>query len=170
MSIILLGPRGCGKSTVGKRLADKLWISFVSSDDLVTQAARKSIREIFEQDGEDRFRELEVQAVRDVCARADHVIELGGGAVEREENRRAILESAHRRIYLRCAPQELLRRIQSDPATSRDRPPLTTLSAKDEVTTVLMRREPIYQSLMTAELEVTSLSIDDAVVHLTRMM
>src|SRR5215210_423044 len=118
MSVVLLGYRGCGKTTLGKKLADRMWIKFVDTDDLVVAAAGKTIREIFETDGEEWFRELEVEAVREACSREDHIIALGGGAVLRAENRTLLKSLSISRIYLRCDPPELLQRIEADPATA----------------------------------------------------
>jgi shikimate kinase len=171
MSAILVGYRGCGKTTIGRKLADRLWQQFVDTDELVARAAGKSIREIFEQDGEQRFRDLEAQAVRQACALQDHVIALGGGAVLREENRRTIKESNLKCVYLRCDPQVLLQRIQSDPQTAATRPPLTHLAGGiDEIRSLLAEREPLYREVMTAELDVTSLSVDEALVYVTRLL
>src|SRR6266480_1573090 len=101
MSTVLIGYRGCGKSTIGQKLADHLWQKFVDTDRMVIQKAGKSIKEIFEQDGVPRFRELETEAVRDVANLQEHVIALGGGAPLVEENRRVIKEAGHRVIYLK---------------------------------------------------------------------
>src|SRR5687767_14192362 len=117
MSIALIGYRGSGKTTIGRKLADRLWQPFVDTDELVIRKAGKSIREIFEQDGEPAFRDLESQAVHDVSLLSEHVISLGGGALLREQNRKTLKDAGHKLIYLRCDPDELLRRILSDPAT-----------------------------------------------------
>src|SRR4051812_33991082 len=107
MSVVLLGYRGCGKTTIGRKLADRMWIKFVDTDDLIVAAAGKSIREIFETDGEEKFRELETEAVKVACAKPDHVIALGGGAVLRDENRALLKSLPIARIYLRCEASEL---------------------------------------------------------------
>jgi shikimate kinase len=170
MSTILIGYRGCGKTTIGRRLADRLWQKFIDTDDLVVKSPGKSIREIFEADGEERFRDLEVEAVKQACSMADHVIALGGGAVLREESRNLLLASPHKRLYLRCEPQELLRRIEADPASAANRPDLTGLGGGiDEIQQVLSEREPLYRQVMTAELDVTHLSPEEAVVRLVRL-
>src|SRR5690348_15349689 len=100
MSIGLIGYRGSGKTTLGTRLADRLWPKFVDTDQLVTESAGKSIKEIFEQDGEERFRDLETEAVLKVCERPEVVIGFGGGALDREENRQAIAKASLKLIYL----------------------------------------------------------------------
>jgi len=99
------------------------------------------------------------------------VISLGGGAVVREENRRALKEGGHKIVYLKCDPEVLLQRIQSDAATSMSRPNLTNLfGGIEEIEKVLAEREPIYRELMTAELDVTNLSVEDAVVYIVRLL
>jgi shikimate kinase len=171
MSIALIGYRGSGKSTTGKRLADRLWQPFVDTDELVVKKAGKDIRTIFAEQGEGAFRDLEAKVVAEVCKLGEHVIALGGGAVLREENRRAIREAKLKVIYLRCEPQELLKRIESDPQSRAARPNLTELGGGiDEIRKVLAEREPIYRSVMTAELDVTNLSPQDAVVYITRLL
>ena len=172
MSVILLGYRGSGKTTVGRKLADRFWQKFVDTDDLVVAAAGgKSIREIFEQQGEDHFRELEIRAVREACGRADHVIALGGGAVLREENRSLLKSLELSRIYMKCDPAVLVQRIQADANTATNRPPLTNLGGGiEEVNKLLSIREPLYREVMTRELDVTNLSVDEAVVYLAKLV
>src|SRR3954468_8661514 len=104
MSIVLIGYRGSGKTTTGQKLADRLWQDLVDTDKLIVKKAGKSIKEIFEQEGEGRFRDLESEVVREVVKLQDVVISMGGGAVLREENRQAIKDSGHKVIYLKCEP------------------------------------------------------------------
>jgi shikimate kinase len=164
MGIVLLGYRGSGKTTIGRRLAGRLNVSFVDTDDLIVTAAGRTIREIFEQHGEARFRALEATAVREICGSADKVIALGGGAVLREDNRRLLIASAHHRVYLRSEPEELVQRILADPQTAANRPSLTGLGGGiEEVRMLLAAREPLYREVMTVELDVTGLSVERAV-------
>jgi shikimate kinase len=170
MSIVLIGYRGSGKSTIGKRLADRLWQPFVDVDDLIVKKAGKSIKEIFEQDGEPAFRELEAEAVHEICKLSEHVIGLGGGTLSREANRQAIRDAGHRVIYLKCEPAELHRRIEADPQTAITRPNLTALGGGiEEVKKMLAEREPLYRQVMHAELDVTHLTPEDAVVYIVRL-
>ncbi len=172
MSIVLIGYRGSGKSTIGKRLADQLWQPFVDSDELVVRkAGGRTIKEIFEAGGEQAFRELESEAVREVALLQEHVIALGGGALIREENRRQIKDAGHKVIYLRCDPEILLQHIQADLDTAKTRPALTSLGGGvDEIRKLLIDREPIYRQAMTAELDVTNLTPEDAVVYIVRLL
>jgi shikimate kinase len=171
MSVILIGYRGSGKTTIGKKLADRLWLKFVDTDAMIIAAAGKTIREIFESAGEEKFRDLETQAVGDACGLADHVIALGGGAVLREENREIIKNSKLKRIYLRCDPQILFQRISSDPQTSANRPSLTHLGGNvEEIRKLLAVREPLYRQVMSSELDVSNLTPAEAVVHIARLL
>src|SRR3954463_14635268 len=103
MSVVLVGYRGSGKTSAGKKLANALWQPFIDTDEMVLAAAGgKTIREIFEQDGETKFRELEAAAVTEACAKSECVIAAGGGAVVSPEGRSVIKNSGHKVIYLRC--------------------------------------------------------------------
>jgi shikimate kinase len=170
MSVVLIGYRGSGKSTVGKRLADRLWQPFVDTDDLIVRKAGKSIREIFETQGEPAFRDLESTIVRDTLKLQEHVISLGGGALLREENRAALKASGHKVVYLKCEPEELYKRITADPESAGARPNLTMEGGLEEVKNLLAAREPTYRAAMSAELDVTHLSPQDAVVYIVRLL
>ncbi|MDB5331284.1 MAG: aroK [Phycisphaerales bacterium] len=171
MGIVLIGYRGSGKSTVGRKLADRLWQECVEIDDLIVNRAGKTIKEIFEQDGEPAFRAMESDVLKEVGKREEAVISLGGGALDREENRTALQQAGHKVIYLKCEPSELLRRIQADPQSASARPNLTSLGGGiAEIEAVLARREPIWRSAMTAELDVTHLTPEEAVVYIVRLL
>ncbi|HEX8524100.1 MAG TPA: shikimate kinase [Tepidisphaeraceae bacterium] len=171
MSIVLIGYRGSGKSTIGKRLADKLWQPFFDTDEAIVAKAGKSIAEIFAQDGEPAFREIESQVIQEAAKLQEHVIAIGGGALLREENRRMLKDGGHRLIYLKCEPTTLHQRIQSDPNTAGSRPNLTALGGGvAEIDKLLAEREPIYREAMDAELDVSNLSPDEAVVYIVRLL
>jgi shikimate kinase len=173
MGIVLVGYRGSGKTTVGRKLADRLWWKFADSDEWITASAGKSIRAIFAENGENDFRDLEAQAIAELAKLPDHVIAVGGGALGREENRHALAAAKHKIIYLRCEATELLRRIKLDAATSDNRPNLTGIAGGggiEEIQKLLLDREPIYRAVMTAELDVTNLTPDEAVVRITRLL
>ena len=171
MSIVLIGYRGSGKTTIGKRLADRLWQPFIDVDDRIVQKAGKSIKDIFEQDGEPFFRDIESQVVEEVIALPEHVIALGGGTLGREQNRQAVRKSGHQVIYLQCDPVELHKRVAADPQSAQTRPNLTELGGGvDEIRKMVAERQPLYRAAMTAELDVTHLTPEDAVVYIVRLL
>ena len=75
MSIFLIGYRGSGKTTIGRRLADQLWQKFVDVDELIVAKAGKSIKDIFEHDGEPAFRDLEEQVVKETADALERFLE-----------------------------------------------------------------------------------------------
>ena len=156
MTIVLIGYRGSGKTTVGRLLADRLGYPFIDSDQRIVTAAGKTIKEIFEQEGEERFRDLETAVVLELAKLPDHVLSLGGGALLRPQNRRAVTSNQHFVVYLRAEVQALHRRIHADTATAAHRPSLTHLGGGiEEIRSVLAVREPIYRQVMSAEIDVS---------------
>ena len=93
-SIILIGMPGCGKSTIGKMLSEKLNRAFLDTDEMIVQKTGKAIPEIFAEMGEDYFREVESECVKDAGKQMGLVIATGGGAVLRKENRDALRQNA----------------------------------------------------------------------------
>lgn len=92
-NIILIGMPGCGKSTVGKFLAEKLQRELLDTDEEIIKADGRTIPEIFENDGETFFRELETKAVKLVGKQLSKIIATGGGAVIKKENRDALRQN-----------------------------------------------------------------------------
>lgn len=90
--IVLVGLMGAGKSTVGKRLARRLGMAFVDSDDEIERAADRSIPEIFDQFGEENFRDGERRVIARLIEGAPRVIATGGGAFLNDQTRALILE------------------------------------------------------------------------------
>ncbi len=144
MHIYLLGFRGCGKTTVGQRLAERLGMPFIDTDDVIESVAGKPIASIFADEGESGFRAREA-AVVDQCSRRKQptVISLGGGAVLRSDNRLRICGTG-RRIWLTATPQTHCLRLQSDRSTATRRPALSGRDAFSEIAEVLQQREPLY--------------------------
>jgi len=169
MTIVLIGYRGSGKTTVGRLLAERVKSVFIDCDEVIVARHGKSIREIFSAGGEEAFRKLETSVIAELASKTDHIIAVGGGAILREDNRRALAN--HFIVYLRCEPSVLLRRIQNDPATSDNRPALTDLGGGiEEIEALLRRREPIYRAAMNLELDVTHLSARETVEQLMDLL
>ena len=85
-NIVLIGMPGCGKSTIGKQLAEVTGKEFVDADEKIAQLAGKSIPEIFAEDGEEVFRSFETKALEELGKRSGLVIATGGGCVTKERN------------------------------------------------------------------------------------
>ena len=89
-NLVLIGLPGCGKTTIGKRLAAELGLLFIDCDAEIEKQAGKAIPEIFAADGEEAFRELESKVLADVLQTPGKVVSTGGGIVLKEENRVAL--------------------------------------------------------------------------------
>jgi shikimate kinase len=158
MNVILLGYRGCGKTTLGKKLASELWMQFVDVDQAICQRyENRSIAEIWDQFGEADFRETEVAVIQELCQQDRQVIALGGGSVMQPAARAAVEQAKDtKRIYLWAKPEALAQRIQGDETTQASRPNLTTLGGGvAEIEQVLAERDPVYRAVADSVLEVT---------------
>ena len=160
MNIVLIGYRGSGKSSVGKKLASKLWLDFVDSDALIIERAGMTIREIFEKEGEAGFREREVAVIQELAGRDNLVIAAGGGAVLDPTNVEALKKNG-KIIWLHAEPDVLHERIQADTETNATRPNLTSAGGLEEIKDVLAQRMTIYKSAAHVRLDVTHLSVDE---------
>lgn len=106
---VLIGPPGSGKSTAGRLLADRLGLPFRDTDADVEAAAGKSVSDVFVEDGEERFRELEAEAVRSALADHPGVLALGGGAILHEATQELL--AGHRVVYLQVGLDQAVRRV-----------------------------------------------------------
>jgi len=162
-NIFLIGPRACGKTSVGRLLADRLGIDFVDTDHALVQSVGCEIAEYVERHGWDAFRDREIETLLREAMPGGRVIGCGGGIVLREENR-AVLHAGIT-VYLKADPEELARRLMSDP-NEKQRPSLTGKTVADEVREVLIERAPLYEGC--ADIVVSGASIEDVVEQITR--
>ncbi|GIX00495.1 MAG: shikimate kinase [Pirellulaceae bacterium] len=162
----MIGFRGCGKSTIGRALADRLGRDFVDTDDLIEQEAGKSISEIFRVEGERGFRDREEKIIAR-CAQLSQptIVALGGGAVLRAANRQAIRRSG-RCVWLQATVATHLERLTSDPQSRTRRPALTSQTLEKEIAVVLQSREPLYAELAEKTVSVDHRTPDDIVLEL----
>jgi shikimate kinase len=166
-SIFLIGYRGTGKSTVARELAARLGYDSMDADEEIERRAGKSIAEIFANDGEPAFRQLESDVVADLCNLRHTVVALGGGAVMSETNRTAV-RLAGTVIWLVASVETLADRLAADEATLSRRPNLTASGGLSEIETVLAMREPIYRACATFEVDTegkTPAAIVDEIVQ-----
>lgn len=138
-AIVLIGPMGSGKTTYGKKLARKLGLSFSDTDRMIT-AEHGEISEIFEQHGEDYFRELETQALSRALS-GPGVVATGGGVVVRQQNHDLLRN--HRVIYLETSAQFTANRLDT-----KRRPLLA--GGDNRWQQIFLERQSSYESLADA--------------------
>jgi shikimate kinase len=138
-NIILIGPMGSGKSTIGQLLANRLDREFCDSDLLIEERTGVDIPRIFDVEGEDGFRQRETKALEELTSRRDIVLATGGGAVIREENRQ-LLRNAGYVIFLDTSVDQQMERLKHD----KKRPLLQTENPRERLEKLLQERRPLY--------------------------
>ncbi|MBS0241109.1 MAG: shikimate kinase [Proteobacteria bacterium] len=155
-SLVMVGLMGCGKSSIGRRLATRLDMPFVDADDEIERSAQMTIPEIFAQHGEAYFRDGERRVIRRILESGPQVLATGGGAYINAETRAAI-RGAGIAIWLRAELPVLMRRVMK-----RDNRPLLKVADPEAVMRQLMEaRYPVYAE---ADLVVDSCDVPHEVI------
>ncbi len=151
-NIFLVGFMATGKSSVGRILAERLNRPFVDADKEIERRAGKSIPDIFREDGEAIFRNLETSVVRDLCSGNGRIIAAGGGAFVSDENRRLMLD-AGRVVCLTAHPGTVMERLNigaegdirgEGGSPGSQRPMLAGEDTLERITGLLAQRSPYY--------------------------
>ena len=138
--LVLVGLPGSGKTTVGRQLARRLHLPFVDSDHALEEYLGCSIREYFEREGEERFRDLESKVLDHLSECHDGVLSTGGGSVLRPINRERLRARGHV-FYLRSSPEEVFRRLRHD----QNRPLLQVNDPQARLRDLFETRDPLYR-------------------------
>ena len=141
-NLIIVGPMGAGKSTIGRLLAKELRLDFKDSDKEIEVRTGANIPWIFDVEGAQGFRDREQAVLADLCQEQGLVIATGGGAVMRPENRQA-LRAGGRVIYLHTSVEQQLARTARD----RNRPLLRTANPGQVLRDLLAIRDPLYREI-----------------------
>lgn len=157
--LYLIGPRGSGKSSVARLLAPRMGWDWVDADSLLESRARRTIRQIFADQGEPTFRRMESEILRELSTRENLVIATGGGIVLSPENR-SILAQTGGCVWLTADATTLHTRISGDPGSTESRPNLSVGGLK-EIEETLARRENLYRECAGLKLETGSRSTEE---------
>lgn len=159
MKLVLIGYRGTGKSAVGRRVAEKLGLTYVAMDDTIAAKAGMSIPEIVEKFGWPHFRDLESAVAKELSSQKNIMVDTGGGVIERPENMTALSADACV-IWLQASVEVIVARIEN----GTQRPALTrNKSFTEEVAEVLARRIDKYQAAAHVTINTDALGIDEIV-------
>ena len=147
-NIILIGPMGSGKSTIGNLLAKKLHRDFQDSDHFIEKRTGVDIGRIFDIEGEDGFRDRETNALKELLSANSQIIATGGGSVLRKENQ-VLLRSRGYIIFLDTTVNQQLQRLRRD----KKRPLLQTDNPRERLEALFVGRRPIYLDLADLAVE-----------------
>ncbi len=164
-NIILIGPMGAGKTTIGRQIARVFGFDFFDSDREIEERTGASIPLIFELEGEEGFRKREQDVIADLAGKSRIVLATGGGAVLKEQNRK-VLESSGTIVYLCASLDDLMERTSKD----KNRPLLQTENPRAKLQSILTERDPIYRQLADIILETNKMTVHMAVKKLEELI
>ena len=163
--IVLIGPPGSGKSTVGVALAAYLQWPFIDTDALIELKASKKITDIFVEDGEEHFRTIEFETLQEVLLEPSAVISLGGGAPIPQRAQDALVSSESSIVFLDVSLSTAAPRV----GFNRDRP-LLLGNPRAQWQALSDQRRPIYEKLSTLSIKVDDMSVDEIVSIIESIM
>lgn len=158
-NIILVGFMGCGKTTTGLKLSYRLHMPVEDTDKLIERKQGKSISDIFAQEGEDAFRQMETELLNDIASRGyGHILSVGGGLPVREENR-TLLKKCGTVVYLKAKAETIYDRIKEDTT----RPLLQCAEPLKKIRELLDERNALYEACADIIVDVDELSVAQVV-------
>ena len=163
MSIVLIGVPGAGKSTVGKLLAEQLGSEFIDTDVVIEQEAGKSISDIFIQDGEPHFRQLEKEVIARALLNEDAVISLGGGALM-DPNTRELVK-AQECFWLQAGLSQAVDRV----GMNKNRP-LLLGNVRGQLADLMAAREPFYIECAKHVVDTNELSAEQVATEIFQIV
>jgi shikimate kinase len=143
---VLIGAPGAGKSTIGRRVAERLKVPFVDTDALIEEESGMSVSDMFVELGEPEFRVREEEAVRRALSEQTGVVALGGGAILSESTRQLLAE--HTVVWLRVNVSDAASRVGMNQAR-----PLLLGNVRGRLTQLLNERTPLYESVASITIE-----------------
>ena len=160
--VVLVGAPGAGKSTVGRRAAERLGVPFADTDHLVEDAAGMSVSDIFVTAGEPEFRRLEEEAVAEALRARRGILALGGGAVLSERTRDLL--AGHQVIWLRVSMSEAATRVGMNTAR-----PLLLGNVRTTLAGLLEARTPLYDEVSSAVVDTSERKIRDVIAEVVAL-
>lgn len=165
-NIALIGFMATGKTSVAKSLAKKLNKKYVSTDELIVRKAKKSVQRIFTEDGEIRFREIEIEVVKEVSSMQNVVIDCGGGVVLNKINIDRLRKSSII-ILLTATPDEILKRSLKQKG---ERPLLEVKDRRKKIIELLDFRRPFYERSADYKIDTSNLTVEEVVEKIIQIL
>ena len=165
-NIVLVGPMGSGKTTIGRRLSERLSLDFFDSDHEIVNTTGVNIDHIFDVEGEKGFRARESDVIKKLCNMPNIVLATGGGAVILEENRE-LMKKASSIIYLSSSVEQILRRT----AKSKTRPLLEkSNNRRKTITSIVEARDPLYREVSSHIIDTNGKKLNEVVDEIIEVL
>jgi shikimate kinase len=161
--VVLVGPMGAGKSTVGRLLADAWGCDLLDTDEAVEASEGRTVQEVFVDEGEGYFREIEARAVADALDSHDGVVALGGGAVLATVTRERL--AGHRVVFLRVGLSDAVKRVGLGVGR-----PLLLGNVRARLKVLLDERTPVYESVATLVVDTDGRAADDVAAEIAEAL
>ena len=155
-NIILIGFMGTGKSTIGRNLSQTLSYPVIDTDQLIEKQQGRSIPKIFEEEGEEAFRDIETALLKSLQSQSGHIISTGGGIIVREENRQLLRKMGYV-VWLVASPEEIYKRT----SRNSNRPLLNNEDPAGTIRKLLEARIPLYKECAHLAIETNQLNFDE---------
>ncbi|MFC1767646.1 shikimate kinase [Candidatus Margulisiibacteriota bacterium] len=156
-NVILIGFMGVGKTEIGKKLAEKLGLAYIDTDDIIESRAGKTINNIFTEEGEAVFRDIESGILDELAGKSGQVVSTGGGMILRPENVKK-MKGMGPLVLLWASPEVIHERVKN----AGTRPLLNVPDPMKKIDEILEFRTPIYKSVADLEVDTSRLSPEEA--------
>ena len=153
---------GCGKSSVGRKLSELLCCPFMDLDQVIEESAGRTIPEIFSQEGEPAFRQMELETLQTIVSSEGLVLALGGGAVMTRECE-DILREKTLCVYLNASVDTLLEHLEGE---AEGRPMLKESGLKERITELMAKRSETYERVAHIIISTDGKSIDEIAMEI----
>jgi shikimate kinase len=164
-NIVLIGFMGTGKSTISSRLKDRLTMKEIDTDALIVEREGMSISDIFAEKGEEAFRNMETELLRELKNERNLIVSCGGGMALRDTNA-AIMKAAGTVVWLTAAPETILERVKYDDS----RPLLRGNKNTKFIGDLLEKRRPKYEAAADVTVATDGRSVDDICDEIIRKL
>mgnify|MGYP005805042605 FL=1 len=156
-NIILVGFMGCGKTTIGRKLAAMTDRLFVDMDDEIVKRAGMKITRIFEKYGEERFRKMETDLCGELAEKTGLIIATGGGVIKNARNME-LLGKNGTVLYIKASPEHIYRNIKND----RSRPLLNSGDKMERIRELMEERRTLYETGCDMMIDISGLNSSEA--------